>query len=342
MNRFFKYKLEYVFFWVFTVFFHAYTRIWLLEKGGAGQFVLEIIVRNALLAIVIYVTLLGLIPYAKKTANYFFSLLFLVLLLSLYVLVKNAHDVYLYSYVLEEERGGYFATTFYNFSIVIFYLAFSVALYLSREWYLQQALIRKIEVEKLNTELDYLKAQINPHFLFNSLNTVFFQIDKSNTLARDTLMKFSDMLRFQLYECNGNEIALEKEIGYLQNYVDLQRLRKNENYDIQFEVVGDLHNFTVAPLLLIPFIENAFKHVSAYVDRTNRINIRVERKEATITVKVQNTKDDSQKTPSESYGIGLKNVQRRLALQYMNMHTLTIADKDGVFEVELKIVKHEN
>ena len=101
-------------------------------------------------------------------------------------------------------------------------------------------LIRKIELEKLNTELEYLKAQINPHFLFNSLNTVFFQIDKQNTAARETLSKFSDMLRYQLYECNGKEIAIEKEIQYLKNYVELQRLRKDEHHDIQFTFSEEL------------------------------------------------------------------------------------------------------
>src|SRR6185436_2346140 len=109
-------------------------------------------------------------------------------------------------------------------------------LQLSREWYMQRELIRRIEVEKLNTELDYLKAQMNPHFLFNSINTIFFQINKENTEARETLGKFSDMLRYQLYECNGPSIAVEKELAYLKNYVDLQKLRRDRKDVIEFTV----------------------------------------------------------------------------------------------------------
>src|SRR5690606_22905121 len=120
-------------------------------------------------------------------------------------------------------------------------------------------LIRKMELEKVNAELEYLKAQVNPHFLFNSINTIYFQIDRHNELARNSLSGFSDMLRYQLYECNGTEIGIEKEIRYLKNYVSLQRMRKDENYLIFFEEHGDLTGFNVPPLLLIPFVENAFK-----------------------------------------------------------------------------------
>src|SRR6266850_3565797 len=235
MDRIWKYKLDHGLFWICTVFFHAFTRLGLIQKAGAVQFLLEVVVRNMLLAAIIYVNLFVLIPrfaQQKKYAGYVF-----LLLLSLfgYALAKNAHDVYLYGYVIGvEERRHFFNNTFYNLSIALFYMAFGVALYLSKEWYIQKELIRRIEIEKLNTELDYLKAQINPHFLFNSINTIYFQIDKQNTTARETVLTFSEMLRYQLYECNGQEIAVEKEVNYLRNYTGLQRMRKEENDAIAF------------------------------------------------------------------------------------------------------------
>ena len=143
--------------------------------------------------------------------------------------------LWLYGYVLGDlQKQSIFYNTFYNFSIALFYLSFTLALALSKNWYKQQQLLQKIQVEKLETELRYLKAQMNPHFLFNSINTIYFQIDKNNVEARESLQKFSELLRYQLYECNEEAIAIEKEIEYLKSYIDLQRLRKKKNYNILF------------------------------------------------------------------------------------------------------------
>jgi len=340
MERFFRYKLDHVLFWIITVFFHIYTRTQLIAKAGFPQFALEIAIRNVLLAIVIYVNLNFLWPKFLQQKKYGTYLLGLLAVLVFYVLGKNAHDVYLYGHVLRDpDRSDFLHNSFYNFSIVLFYFAFSVALQLSKEWYFQRQLLQKIEIEKLNTELEYLKAQINPHFLFNSLNTVFFQIDKQNTDARDTLSKFSDMLRYQLYECNGKEVSVEKEISYLKNYVDLQRARSNENHRIIFNSSDQLNGFTIAPLLLIPFVENAFKHVSHFADRPNEIAISVNKNDNDFKFSVENSRE---KTPSatDRAGIGLRNVQRRLELLYPNRHVLTIKETDNSFvvELELKIV----
>jgi two-component system LytT family sensor kinase len=336
MERLFRYKFDHLIFWILTVGFHAYTHSGIILQAGYGQYILELLVRNGLLAVVIYTNLLVIIPKLVNQKKYGMSVLFILILLTVYVVFKNLHDVYLYGNVLNNpERQGFYHNAFYNLSIVMFYLAFSTTLYLSKQWYLQKELIRKIELEKLNAELEYLKAQINPHFLFNSLNTVFFQIDRQNTQARETLSRFSDMLRYQLYECNGAEIAIEKEILYLKNYVELQRLRKDEHYDIQFTFSEELKNFTVPPLLLLPFIENAFKHVSHFNVRKNTIAIDIKKSENQFQLIVFNTKD--QKPVSGNGGIGLKNVQRRLELLYPDRHDLTIAEQPEAFRVQLTL-----
>jgi sensor histidine kinase YesM len=336
MERLFRYKLDHILFWTLTVGFHAYTHVGLIDQAGFGQFVLELLVRDGLLAVVIYINLLVIIPKLNHQKNYGISILLIVISLIFYVALKNLHDIYLYGHMLNNpERQSFFHNSFYNFSIVIFYLAFATTLHLSKQWYLQKELIRKIELEKLNTELEYLKAQINPHFLFNSLNTVFFQIDKQNNAARETLSKFSDMLRYQLYECNGKEIAIEKEIQYLKNYVELQKLRKDEHYDIQFTYSEELKNFTVSPLLLLPFIENAFKHVSHVSDRKNIITIELKKSENQFQLIVFNTKD-AKPTPTNG-GIGLRNVQRRLELLYPNRYDLTVTEQPETFRVQLTL-----
>lgn len=341
MDRFWKYKLDHVIFWTTTIGFHMYTRVQLIGTAGFDQFLLEIVVRNGLLALLIYFNLLVLIPrYAQqKKAGTYVALLLIAIVL--YALLKNVHDVYLNGYVLgDENKRSFFFSAFYNFSIGLFYLAFNIALYLSREWFFQRELMRKMEVEKLSSELEYLKAQINPHFVFNSINTIYFQIDKQNTHARESLSAFSEMLRYQLYECNGKVIPIEKEIIYLKNYVALQRMRKDENYSISFEVAENVGGFMIAPLLFIPFVENAFKHISHHPHK-NEVRIRIDKKDDNVELFVFNTKE-SKVTASDHVGIGLKNAKRRLELLYKDQHELVMDDRPDHYEVKLTIQTVEN
>lgn len=336
MDRFWKYKIDHVVFWAATVGFHMYTAGYLVTEAGLGQFVLEIIVRNGLLALLIYCNLLILIPgYAQRKRVFAYALL-LFIALSAYALLKNAHDIYLNGYVLDDPaKRSFFYNVYYNFSIALFYLAFSIALYLSKAWYIQRGLIRKMELERLNAELDYLKAQINPHFVFNSINTIYFQIDRKNETARRSLANFSDMLRYQLYECNGKEIAIEKEINYLKNYVALQQMRKDENYSISLVESEDLKGFSISPLLLIPFVENAFKHVSHNPGK-NEVRIKLYRDEKYFRLSVFNTKENKVINHSHN-GIGLTNVKRRLELLYKHRHELVVHNGPDTFQVSLSL-----
>lgn len=335
MDRFWKYKLDHVIFWVATLGFHMFTKAELIQRAGTEHFILESIVRNGLLAVLIYLNLLYLIPRFAQKGKFVVYAFLLIGSLAGYVLLKNAHDVYLFGYVLNDSQHYFFTNTYYNFSIALFYLAFSVALSLSKEWYFQREQLRQMQIAKLNAELDYLKAQINPHFVFNSINAIYFQIDRHNEVARASLSNFSEMLRYQLYECNGAEIPIEKEIGYIKSYVAMQQMRKDENYRITFRETDDLKGFSICPLLLIPFIENAFKHVSNFA-RNNEIRIEMSRRENMFVFSVFNTKDDRQINGVHK-GIGLNNVKRRLELIYRDKHELTINNLPDSFEVKLAL-----
>ena len=211
--------------------------------------------------------------------------------------------------------------------------------YLLMERTRSQRKIIEIEKEKIENELNFLKAQNNPHFLFNSLNAIYFQIDRNNKDARETLMKFSEMLRYQLYECNADKIGIEKEIKYLSNYVELQKLRINDNYEILLNGAENIQGFQIAPLLLIPLVENAFKFVSHKTDGTNKIIIDLFYHSDEFLYRIINTKEKiRQPVPNGEGGIGLKNVRRRLELLYPNAHELTIEDGDSLFTVTLKIM----
>lgn len=321
-------------FWTATVGFHMFTSMGMIDTVGPLQFVIEVLIRNGLLAAMIYINLMVFIPRFSQQKIKYASLL--ILTVAAYVLLKNVHDVYLNGYIMgDENRRSIFYNSYYNFSIAFFYLAFSVALFLSKAWYFQRELLRKMEIEKLSTELEYLKAQINPHFVFNSINAIYFQIDKENTHARESLFAFSDMLRYQLYECNGNEIPIEKEIHYLKNYVELQRMRKDENYNISLIVEDDLKGFSISPLLLIPFVENAFKHVSHFPYH-NQVRIAIGKHRDNFKLSVFNTKEQASGQNGHT-GVGLKNVKRRLELLYKDRHKLDIESSSDGYEVNLSL-----
>ena len=190
--------------------------------------------------------------------------------------------------------------------------------------------------EKAEAELNFLKSQINPHFLFNSLNSVYFLIDKNNTEARESLHKFSDMLRYQLYEMKGNKIPVEREINYLKDYVDLQKLRKDDAFSVSFNCSPSVAGFSIEPLLLVPFVENAFKHVSSYAEKENFIRFNLDRQNGQMIFSAENSKD-KERTNDTYSGIGLNNVKRRLELLYPDRHELTIKDEEKVYTVNLKI-----
>ena len=191
--------------------------------------------------------------------------------------------------------------------------------------------------EKAEAELGFLKSQINPHFLFNSLNSVYFLIDKNNMDARNALHKFSEMLRYQLYEIKGQKIPIEKEIGFINDYIHLQRLRQEENCTVKLHVDETSASLMIEPLLLAPFVENSFKHISHYGNgRMNEINIDLTHQNDVIVFKVSNTteKSRSNEIPQEG-GIGLSNVKRRLELLYPHRHQLDILQREGWFDIKL-------
>jgi len=198
-----------------------------------------------------------------------------------------------------------------------------------------QRRMRAVEHQRLESELQYLKAQVNPHFLFNAINSVYFLIKKDPDKASETLIKLSDLLRFQLYDCSDEEIAIEKELEYLQNYIALEKLRKGDKIKVEYTPEGTLSGFQIAPFLLIPFLENAFKFVSNNANGLNEIRFRLTRTDEGLMAVFYNTHDALPKGPVG--GIGLKNVKRRLELLYPNRHTLSIEQTPTTYTVTLTL-----
>jgi len=201
-----------------------------------------------------------------------------------------------------------------------------------------QQQLELLERERIKSELDYLKAQINPHALFNSLNTIYGHIDKSNQIARNTLLQFSELLRYQLYDCGAEKVNVEKEIAYIKNYIVFQRLRKDEKLTVSLEIENIEPNLKIAPLLLVVLIENAFKFVSNYSDKENKISIKIFTKGSFLYSSFKNTKELTELiTTKGSSGIGITNLKRRLELLYSNDYEFIITNSNDFYETNLNI-----
>lgn len=200
-----------------------------------------------------------------------------------------------------------------------------------------QKRLRDIMKEKAEAELDFLKAQMNPHFLFNALNSVYFLIDQKNSDARNALHTLSEMLRYQLYETGEKKIQLNKEISFLKEYITVQRLRRNDNFQLELNISVADEDYCIEPLLLIPFVENAFKHLSHYSNgKRDIIFLQLEQKDAKLEFKIENTIDNmSTQYINNKHGIGLSNVKRRLELLYPSKHEISIIKENEWHKVNL-------
>jgi hypothetical protein len=191
------------------------------------------------------------------------------------------------------------------------------------------------ETHRTNTELIYLRKQTNPHFLFNSLNSIYSLAHKKSDLVPDAIVTLSELMRYMLYETDNKTVALEKEINYIQNYIDLQKLRLNNIEDIFINVHGDTKNKFIEPLLLISFVENAFKYGTDYKGAAH-VKIKITIFENTLDFWIENSIENYVKDPENS-GIGLVNIQNRLDLLYPNAHELTITQDSKFYQVHLTL-----
>lgn len=204
------------------------------------------------------------------------------------------------------------------------------------DWYSDSQYRRRLERKNTETELALLKAQINPHFLFNTLNNIDVLIEKDAPKASVYLKELSDILRFMLYESPSEKIVLSQEVEYIQKYIELQKIRtSNKNY-VTFEVEGDTEHILIAPMLFIPFIENAFKHsVNKKIDNAIEVKLMVD--ENAIIFQCSNAYDASALQTQQKSGLGLELIKNRLKLLYRDTYNLEIDKTDTRFTVNLTI-----
>ena len=208
------------------------------------------------------------------------------------------------------------------------------------DWFRNVREKQELETQTMQSELRFLKSQINPHFLFNTLNNLYALTLKKSEKAPEIVIKLSEMMRYMLYECNERRVPLRKEVNYLRNYLDLERLRQGKNVDIHFSVTGSVSDQEIAPLMFIPFLENSFKHGLSNNLSEGFVNIELDVIDQHIHLYIENSKPEvlPQRDPNrKSGGIGLVNVRRRLELMYPEQYDLKILENPNTYAVSLDI-----
>lgn len=288
----------------------------------------------ALISYLNYFFLLPSFLEKKKAAKYllgfivlFFAIISIRIGLERYILDGFTHqDRYLY-------RTRFVVQTITSNLFIVIFVGM---LRFAQDWFELDAKRKEIEHEKLIAELNFLKAQINPHFLFNTLNNLYYLAYSKSDNTTEVIDKLSKMMRYMIYDSNHPKVLLSKEIEYMKNYVSLERLRLNNEIPIDFEVRGELDECKIAPLIFIAFLENAFKHgvSNAKNDCWVKVLIEVNGKECIYTV--ENSIVQRQKEEGKS-GIGLSNIRRRLELSYPQDHELKVTPLPDRYLVQLKL-----
>jgi LytS/YehU family sensor histidine kinase len=240
-------------------------------------------------------------------------------------------------YILELVIGEVYVQAFFTAIVFLF------------DWGKNQKKMRQLERTNFKTELAFLRSQIQPHFFFNTLNNLYsLTLDKSD-LAPETVLKLSEMMSYVIYEGKQRKVYLSKEVAYIKNYLDLERLRYGNRLKDIFIINGQVNSQKVPPLLLLPFIENSFKHGCGDGIEEVNINIRLDIDHNIVTFTVQNQKYETLKAPAPNpyqhvgyNGVGIENIKRRLKLIYGQNYQLTIQNEPALYIVTLKIPTYEN
>jgi sensor histidine kinase YesM len=349
---FIRYKLYHLPFW-----FVYHVTWWTLTIGSLSAvfnniffspYVVKFLFSLILQAAGVYFNLYFLIPKYLERGRYvpYMALLLLTILCTAALIVTGYYATAQWSGKTFQElfkmsRDNYmhiFKVNSLPSTVASMTLAMSVKL--AKNWIQAKQKEQRLEKEKLETELKFLRSQFNPHFLFNTINSIFVLIHKNPDMASEALAKFSELLRYQLYECNEHEIPLRQELGYLKNFVELEKLRQDSaNLDVTIQV-AHAPDLIIAPFILIPFVENAFKHVSHGKDRKNWIKATVSFSQHHLHFAIANSVTPQAGASRDLLpyrGIGLKNVQRRLDLIYPGEHELEIEHDTNQFRATLRL-----
>jgi two-component system, LytTR family, sensor kinase len=347
INNFFKelisiinrYKIYHLLFWIVYIAFWSF----ILRSGISWKrdvFNATIFIFFHL--IVSYFNNYYLIEWFLFRKRYLAYLVSLFLSITL-VIFPLSIATFRYIPLLEDSAQSIWTFNFfvYNFLFILFTVLLSSTIKLFRNWYIKEQANKALEKLSIESELKYLKSQINPHFLFNNLNNLYALTLKNSEMAPDVVLKLSNILRYGLYDSQKQKVSIEEDLQFIKDYIELEKLRLGEKTAIEITTQGNLKGIQIEPFLFINFIENAFKHGANPTLGKSFINIQyeIDDEKKMLFFKIKNSKPNklNNLTKSSVGGIGLKNVQTRLNILYPNKHEIKIADETDTYSVSLKI-----
>jgi two-component system, LytTR family, sensor histidine kinase AlgZ len=297
----------------------------------ASQFVLTVII-----AYFNYFYLLPRFLERKRWLPYFLEFIvpFVVIITARIVIQR-----YLIDGLTHHEKYFYSSTFIVQTAVITLFITIFISLLrFVSDWFELEAIKKEVLNEKLTAELSFLKAQINPHFLFNTLNNLYYLAYSKSENTTEVISRLSQVMRYMIYDANFERVLLEKEIEYMQNYISLERLRLNNQIPITFAIKGNTSSVEIAPLILITFLENAFKHGVTNTTPEAWVNISILVESNVLRYTVENSKPKNALADNGGKsGIGLNNVKRRLELMYPSKHALKVEDTPERYYIELEI-----
>ena len=292
------------------------------------------------LVVGVYVNLRWLIPSFLNRRKWYLYILGIIPVLLLSVLLNE----FIFNVLTDWIFPGYYFISYYSFFTIMqfvgVYLVVTTLIKLSKSWFsLQDANKKLIKLESLQskTELKALKAQINPHFLFNNLHSIYSLALENHPKTPMIILKLSDVLRFMLYDTEGDDILLKKELDCIEDYLILQKIRLPQDVDISFQREGTNGDIKIAPLLLMPLVENSFKHGILSKNEGNFVRIHSKIENRQFFFKIENSRFDQPEREKKDAGIGIVNLKRRLALLYPERHSIQFEDTKSRFNAILTI-----
>ena len=284
----------------------------------------------------------------QRYISFAFSIMLIILILVSNVILRNYLDLNQKVRSAIGLSGG--LAFFYNFRPGIIRVfgnpplicCLFLSLKILKNWHLEELKSETLARENANVELQLLKAQVHPHFLFNTLNNIYsFSLDQSPQ-AGTLVKKLSGMLDYMIHECEEKFVPLEKELGLIQDYMGLEKVRYGKRLDMQVDMHGDFSNKAIAPLLMIPFVENSFKHGTSQMLKHPWIKFEITMVGNQLFFMLSNSKPSLFQTNKQNKGIGLINVKKRLQLLYPGKHQLDVSETEDMFTVNMQILLDEN
>lgn len=335
--------LAHILFWTIVIFVGLLPVITNDDPVKVHRALVEEVFLDPICAIIFYIFYLFITPrLLSKKRIWMFLMVFFVVITAYTSIIMSFYPKLIYSFIPPLDKPiSMVRLSASMFTIIFMYSLWGTMFRFTIDWFIGNQKQKELEKQTITSELALLRSQINPHFLFNTLNNINSFVTRDPEVTSSGIIKLSEIMRYMLYDATAEKVLLDKEIGYINNYIDLQRMRVKDPEFVRFNVEGVTEGYTCPPLLLVPFIENAFKHGRKNVESPGiTINLNISTSELNFSCKNYILPAEDHKP--EQGGFGLKNIKRRLELLYGKNYTLDIKADDDLFIVNLKIKDYEN